>query len=557
VLLVRLGKIEQASQVFSQLSISERESRRGLETRLFLQYRQADDAGVVSTWRNELQADTEIDPSALSYLTHALANTGQTELAFELALNALERPNLSARQRGQLLEVCGIFEFNRSKYREAHRFLSSELEILQSSHQEHRARNALYYRALASQELGWFDQAIPDLQLALQLAALTGSLESIAYIQILLGTQLFELGLYDQAEETLLEASNLAMRIPLAQVHADLETCLSDYYREVETPTSGVLALQHAQTALKLARRLQSPVHLSEALFCVALAEAKFGSIKRALGLVEESLTFAEQHSEPRIVSNAIWAEAVSLEVLGQTQDALRQYRHALTVVQESNHSLRRQKIVLEIHRLDRDVQAAQNQLLWFEERGLRHGINLVLRAFPDLVSKNLTSQQTQSQQQNALRIEVLGSMRLFDHNQLQTSKSAKRQELLAYLLEAHLAGRTEVSALDLAEMLYPNSFEEAALTSVKKMVHLIRSGFSKAAIQTTTNGYALGSMDSDVERFLTSGDIRLWRGQYLEGIEIQNVDTTIREVVYQKLAASIGHRSRSGITNLARSRTV
>ncbi len=552
VLLVRLGKIEQATQVFSQLSTAERESKRGLETRLFLQYRQADDAGVVNTWRNELQASTDIDPSALSYLTHALANTGQTELAFEIALNALERPNLSARQRGQLLEVCGIFEFNRSNYREAHHLLSTELEILQSSHQEHRARNALCYRALASQELGWFDQSIPDLQLAAQLAALSGSLENIAYIQVLLGGQWFELGQYDQAEEILLEAANMLTRIPLSHVHADLEASLSDYYREVKTPTSGILALQHAQTALKLARRLNSPLHLSEALFCAALTEAKFGSLERALGLVKESLVFAEQHSEPRIVSNAIWAEAVSLEVLGQPQDALRQYQHALTAVQESNHSLRRQKIVLEIHRLDHDVQAAQNQLLWFEERGLRHGINLVLRAFPELVS-DPTSQQIPNHEQNALRIEVLGSMRLFDHNQLQTNKSAKRQELLAYLLEAQLAGRAEVSALELAEMLYPNSFEDAALTSVKKMVHLIRSGFSKAAIQTTTNGYALGNVDSDVGRFLASGDTRLWRGQYLENIDIQNPDTTIREVVYKKLAASIGQQLELDPTEAAR----
>ncbi len=328
---------------------------------------------------------------------------------------------------------------------------------------------------------------------------------------------------------------------------------MSDYYREVETPTSGILALQHAQTALKLARRLQSPLHLSEALFCAALAEAKFGSIERALGLVKESLAFAEQHSEPRIVSNAVWAEAVSLEVLEQPQDALHQYQHALSVIQESNHSLRRQKIVLEIHRLDQNVQAAQNQLLWFEERGLRHGINLVLRAFPDLVSKNPSPQQIQNHDQNALRIEVLGSMRLFDHNQLQTSKSAKRQELLAYLFEAHLAGRAEVSALELAEVLYPNSFEDAALTSVKKMVHLIRSGFSKAAIQTTTNGYALGNVDSDVEHFLASGDTRLWRGQYLENIDIQNPDTTIREVVYKKLAASIGQQLELDPTEAAR----
>jgi two-component SAPR family response regulator len=107
--------------------------------------------------------------------------------------------------------------------------------------------------------------------------------------------------------------------------------------------------------------------------------------------------------------------------------------------------------------------------------------------------------------------------------------RGQKRRELLALLLESKLAGRREVSKLDLLENLYPSINELQASTALKDLVYALRELHGPAYIQTTDGGYALGDVGSDAEAFLQSGDTRLWRGSYLEGLSLEG-DATVRE---------------------------
>ena len=295
----RSGRIDQARQVFETLPESERLGQRGWEAQLFLQYREGHDAKVSQIWHEQLQSSTQLDASSLVYLTDAISNTGNTSQAIEIAANALKRPNLSPKQRGQLLEVCGMFQFRHSNYLEAHKLLTQECELLKTHGLAYRTRNALIWRAMSAQELGWFERAIPDLQEAVLLAANAGNTESLAYAQMSLGVQQLELGQYEQAEETLLEVDKLLQRFSytFSRVSCDLGLC--EFYLEAPSHR-GVLALRHGYTALERARRLESPPLLNEALFFASLAEARFGNIERALTLSEEALTQAQNDSEPQ-----------------------------------------------------------------------------------------------------------------------------------------------------------------------------------------------------------------------------------------------------------------
>jgi hypothetical protein len=110
--------------------------------------------------------------------------------------------------------------------------------------------------------------------------------------------------------------------------------------------------------------------------------------------------------------------------------------------------------------------------------------------------------------------------------------RGRKRRELLALLLEARLAGRAEVDKLELIDALYPEEDELKASTNLRELVYVLRERLGTQAISTTATGYALGNVDSDAEIFLRTGDTSLWRGVYLEGIDLEHQET-VAESLY------------------------
>jgi hypothetical protein len=117
-------------------------------------------------------------------------------------------------------------------------------------------------------------------------------------------------------------------------------------------------------------------------------------------------------------------------------------------------------------------------------------------------------------------QLEVLGTFRIAEDrieegretSQSQTIKGRKRQALLACLLEARIAGREEVSKTELIDSLL------------------------NEVLETTVNGYRLGQISSDAERFLEGKDTRLWRGAYLDGIHFNRQE----QLGYQRLVETL-----------------
>jgi hypothetical protein len=67
----------------------------------------------------------------------------------------------------------------------------------------------------------------------------------------------------------------------------------------------------------------------------------------------------------------------------------------------------------------------------------------------------------------------------------------------------------------------------------------LVRQQFGSNVIQSTSNGYALEDVGSDIEAFFETGDASLWRGKYLAGM-IEGWIPSVREAVIHALQAKV-----------------
>jgi two-component SAPR family response regulator len=122
------------------------------------------------------------------------------------------------------------------------------------------------------------------------------------------------------------------------------------------------------------------------------------------------------------------------------------------------------------------------------------------------------------------LHLDVLGPVRL-TNGSIKPIRGRKRQALLAYLLEARIAGRPEVSKIELIDALHPDMDEPRALNALRVEVHGLRAQLNRHVILTTKSGYRLGDIQTDAETFLTSRNTRLWRAAYLEGTSFERND--------------------------------
>jgi hypothetical protein len=166
----------------------------------------------------------------------------------------------------------------------------------------------------------------------------------------------------------------------------------------------------------------------------------------------------------------------------------------------------------LEVDRLTHHLEGAREHLAWFRDHGLERLAQVVERALPELAAPPEITP--------AIRVylRVLGTVQLERDGQVIRSRARKRLEVLALLLEARISGK-EVTSLDLLDALAPNQPELEAKATLKQHVYLLRLSLGADVIVSTANGYALGAVSSDAEEFLHSGETRLWRGPYLEGL--------------------------------------
>jgi len=526
-----IGQGGEVEQVLARLPARERSGTLWARHLITVRGGAGDAASVVRIWREHPELHTQVEPRLAYAVGFSLVVLGQYRDADALAAQALPQAK-GGLERCRLLMVRGLAHTYQRDLSLAESFLDEAVQIARAGELVSWRAAVLHNRAILREHQTRYREMLSDLEEALSLYGECGDSRRYASTQTKLARFLTEQGDYQRAEELLLECRELLSRSDPSPFLVTCECSLSDLYREWQPPHASILAFTHAERALAHALTLDLPAKLMQAKVALAKAAAWLGNPQRGLELAEEALKQARGSEDPENVMLVLPACAQAYESLGRTDAALAALAEAEALAWQLDNPLVAHRTGLELDRLQGDLTRAANRLTWFEERGLMNGVNLARRYFPALAPPAATPATAPGE---ALRLLVLGPLRLVRQGKVEEVRGQKRKELLAYLLEARLAGRAEVPQLELLDALYPDEPEDVATGALKQLVFQLRKSLGTGAILRTGSGYALGDLGSDAEGFLKSGDTRLWRGVYREDTQGQNQET-VASALYHAL---------------------
>jgi hypothetical protein len=462
----------------------------------------------------------------VSYAYHYMGNGSRAE---QLATEALERPGLQAHERARFLGIFEASAVERGDYEKALSFSDERIASYRESQQTVSLASALEKRAELLEHVGHYEQQLAYLNEAYALFSEAGVYRRVTSTQGDLAYALIQRGEYERAEELLLEARSTLTRLEVSDSHLLIEAFLTLLYYEWRPPLASSLAARHAERLTRLEGPWLWPIMMAGTHWTASLVASWLGDPKRALQLAETGIKTSSELRHHNIHAANLHAKGLALEGLGQHQGALQSLEQAVINFQKAGFQGRAQRAALELDRLNNNLESARERVRWFQERGLLNGVTIAKRYFPELAEHPTNANPPL---QDVPRLAVLGVMELQYSGQTSGVRGSKRQELFALLLEARLSGRGEVSRLELFDTLYAGTEENKALRSLKQLVHSLRLELGETVIKTTASGYALGTMTSDVETFLQTGDISLWRGRYLENVELTNTEN-VSESLY------------------------
>ncbi|MEW6422862.1 MAG: hypothetical protein AB1511_14260, partial [Deinococcota bacterium] len=471
------------------------------------------------------------DPEILWRAARALAYQGRDEEAESLAAQVLARPGLTPEARALALKAQSVVRQVRGDFEGMERLEHEVLGLARASGNLRLVDAALFNRAIALGALGRLPERDACLEEALRVCRALGDPTAYVIAQVARGTALAESGEYERAETLLLEARTFLEGVDVSGYLVDCECALSELYRSWGTAHSRILAVRHAQAALDDARRLDDLRSTIQSLSTLALAEGWAGNAPRAAALAGEALGLIGAQGLPELRLTALRARGTALIALGQMEGARAALAEAEALARQVHIPREAQAAGLHLDRLANDLPRARERLAWFRAQGLAAQAAEALRLFPELAPGPTPARA--AAESPVLRLDVLGEMCLGGARPV---RGRRRQELLALLLQARLRGQAEVSRLDLLEALYPGVGERQAAVALKELVHLTRGVLGRGLIQTTPGGYALGEVGSDAETFLQTGETRLWRGPYLNGLTLGLADDSVREALHQAL---------------------
>ena len=475
-----------------------------------------DVAGALELWDARPDLHAQASPADVYGVADSMMRVGRLAEAEALVSRRLVQPGLSVSEQADLLLAGVGVAFFQGNPKQALTRLDQALDVLgQGTADESQTLTRL--RELASSQAaylhsvdGRYAQALRHNHASLALLERLGDGRRVARQEGVVGLTLLNLGRYDEAEELLLrsqrELERQGDRLFLAStsvrglVFLGLETpCLHGPER----------ALRQAHVALRLARRPGGELMLGEALWLVALAEARAGDARAALALLDEFRSPEPDQGRRQ------WVRGLALARLGESAGAEAALRFAEILIGEEEGPLQADRVALDLDALLGDEAAARSRVARLEAAGHIHAANLARLLFPGLTP----TAPVQETAPPDLRIAILGPLHLTVGGEEVRLGGAKRRELLAQLVEAQLGGRPGVSALDLAETLFSGEDDPETLTRVQQLVYHLRRMLGAAAVQTTEDGYALGPARIDALDFLNTGDLGLWRGAYLQDL--------------------------------------
>lgn len=530
-LLAIQGRLVEAEQLLESLLIVDVGWSRVQQ--LALRAMARDYAGAVELWRQNPELQSNNDPLILRAAIRALLGNHNLAETKGVLARALALSNLSQQDRVSFENLEVSYLLRAGEAEQAAAILAERIPRLPSDIGIRDKALALHLQGIALERLGQYKEAIPILQKTAQLYAEVGDMRSFALAHQTVAWELWHLGDYRSSEAILLESRSILENSELSDLLVECEGYLCLLYLDWSAPLAVTLARKHGDNALQIARRINNSYEIVASLYDNVMVKLRQNKIAEAQAYVHEMFMLINTNNLDGLFTNALYCQSLILEAQDQKEQAIQLMQEAKLINEKKGTQIYTRKIGLEIARLSNDVDLAREHLGWFKERGLMNGVNIALRYFPQLADGTL---QVNFEPQHLSRLEVLGSIQLRSNSQTSPIRGQKRKELLAALVEARIAGGSEVGILHLLEALYPGVPEPEAEALLRQLVFQIRSSLGQEVILTTSGGYALGAVDSDAELFLRNKDTALWRGSYLADLEGE-ADESVWQALYQALA--------------------
>ncbi|MFC4638828.1 AAA family ATPase [Deinococcus hohokamensis] len=529
--LAQQGEEERASRLIRSLQGAARAEPNWLFGWLTLHAERNDYVGVLELWQAHEALHPLAPPAVLAQVVRALDFCGQPDAAIALASQTLAQSRLSGAERSALLFARCRARYNAGEVTAAEADAAAMVTLAQQEQRLHELARGLSTRATIRDTLGRYPEALADAQASLAIFGQLGVARDYAQQQSRLACLLLEYGDYEQAETLLHEGHEVMKRAGVSHFLALCEHNLAYLYLEQNPPFGGALALKYAHAGLQHARQAGSPLIVAQTAAVAARAEAVHGSPEQALALGDEALALMRQIGSSHDAAWAIWARGFALEASGRRPEALAAFESAAAELEERGLTLWANRLGLEADRLAGNLAAARHKLAFFQQHGLQNWVNVTQRYFPALAGDPSPVPAAEV----PVFLGVLGPVQLHRGGQVLRYRGQKGKELLAYLLEARLAGQAEVRQLELQEALYGELPDAAAASALQQLVYRLRQVLGAEAIQRTDTGYRLGAAESDAEAFLSTGDPRLWRGPYLADLGA-GWDASAEEALYHAL---------------------
>ncbi len=529
----------QAEALLERLPASERSPEQNFAWLIELRVSTHQYDGVLELVRESPELLGRADVKTVYHACLALIGSGLTDEAVRICETARARPGLTEEHRALLQAVDARLAYLEADFEKMEAFEREDLARGLRIGDLRVAGRSAFNLSLALRHLGQYQESLTTLEQARGLFLELKDLTAYMIVQMMYGTTLHDVGQHELAEEHLLEAYEYLSRQDVSGYLHDCECSLSILYRDWRPPHGPILARKYAVAAVEHARHLKDKRMEAQGLQVLAMLEVMEGRASTALEAAQQAIQLATDLHLPVALYEARMAHGYALVALGRDQEGLSALREAQRQAEASGDFIVAQMAGLEIDRLTRNAGGIQQRLGLLEERGLVNVVNLSRRQLgssggaASSVGADASGSQT-------VWLELLGPARVTLNDQPVSSRSSKRLELLVVLLEARIRGRTEVSQLELCDALYPDVLEPQAAQSLKKIVQLVRGNLGKGAILTTNAGYALGEVASDAEAFLETGDTRLWRGAYLEGVKLSRDDETVPDALHSALHSKL-----------------
>jgi tetratricopeptide (TPR) repeat protein len=275
---------------------------------------------AITYWQQNPDLHLNAQIATLEQVVIALREIGQFEQADEVLNQALQRSDLTEQERVGLLEQQANAAIMRGELSRAYDLLGEIAEQAKKLEMLDSLTVFLYNRANIGRVLGHYQAARESITQALELTAQAGHVVRGAWMQNILGMLQTDLGDYQAAETTLLEARDVHLRQNFPSAISGCAEILTRLYCVWQQPYSALMARKYSLEALHLERKEQTPLSLPLGFMGVAEVELKFGSPTDALNLCNQAFTVVKERAVAPLEASVYLLRGRIYHKLGNTK---------------------------------------------------------------------------------------------------------------------------------------------------------------------------------------------------------------------------------------------